>query len=389
MAQVYALLQPDGSLLSARRKSKGWAVTSGTPGVEGRGKNLTVFLNGLDVLGLTATIPARNENEARRAAPFAIEDEIAEAVETSHVALSVVEKANLTAPRQINVASSEALTGIVSHLSELGLGEAAIVAAHSVLPAGDGLYEGPGIILGRLGDRSFSVDASLGRDVLVSLLEPFPEADIHGEHVAQAVGRSSSSNGANSLEAFLIQLADWSEDGATGINLRQGSFRVRQSVDFDGFGHWRLAGALAAVAALGWFGTTIAETSAMQNRTADYEKLSQEFARVGWPETNGDVQQVLALAGSNRGSSGQVFPSVLDATAVLYDSLAQVEGSELRSVRYDRLRRQMTVTVAFNSFADVDRLTTIVTESGLNARSGDSRQSGSKVIGDLTLESGA
>lgn len=389
MAQVYALLQPDGSLLSARRKSKGWAVTSGTPGVEGRGKNLTVFLNGLDVLGLTATIPARNENEARRAAPFAIEDEIAEAVETSHVALSVVEKANLAAPRQINVASFEALTGIVSHLSELGLGEAAIVAAHSVLPAGDGLYEGPGIILGRLGDRSFSVDASLGRDVLVSLLEPFPEADIHGEHVAQAVGRSSSSNGANSLEAFLIQLSDWAESGATGINLRQGSFRVRQSVDFDGFGHWRLAGALAAVAALGWFGTTIVETSAMQNRTADYEKLSQEFARVGWPETNGDVQQVLALAGSDRGRSGQVFPSVLDATAVLYDSLAQVEGSELRSVRYDRLRRQMTVTVAFNSFADVDRLTTIVTESGLNARSGDSRQSGSKVIGDLTLESGA
>ena len=389
MAQIYALLQPDGSLLSARRKSKGWAVTSGTPGVEGRGKNLTVFLNGLDVLGLTASIPARNENEARRAAPFAIEDEIAEAVETSHVALSAGDKANLAAPRQINVASVEALNGIVSHLSDAGLGDAAIVAAHSVLPTKDALYEGPGIILGRLGERTFSVDASLGRDVLVSLLEPFPEADIHGEHVAQAVGRTSSSPGANSLEAFLIQLADWADAGTAGINLRQGNFRVRQSVDFDGFGHWRLAGALAAVAALGWFGSAIVETSAMQSQTAGYEKLSQEFARVGWPETNGDVQQVLALASSDRGNAGQAFPSVLDATAVLYDSLAQVEGSELRSVRYDRLRRQMTVTVAFDSFADVDRLTTIVTESGLNARSGDSRQSGSKVIGDLTLESGA
>ncbi|MEL6692632.1 MAG: type II secretion system protein GspL [Pseudomonadota bacterium] len=389
MAQIYALLQPDGSLLSARRKSKGWAVSNSAPGVEGRGKNLTVFLNGLDVLGLTATIPARNENEARRAAPYAIEDEIAETVETSHVALSAADKANLAAPRQINVASTDALTEIVSHLGELGLADAAIVAAHSLLPARDGLYEGPGIILGRLGDRSFAVDASLGRDVLVSLLEPFPDAEIHGEHVAQAVGRSSASNGANSLEAFLVQLATWAENGAAGIDLRQGSFRVRQSVDFDGFGHWRLAGALAAVAAIGWFGTAIVETSAMQSRASGYQELSQEFARVGWPETNGDVQQVLALAGSERGNAGQVFPSVLDATAVLYDSLAQVEGSELRSVRYDRLRRQMTVTVAFDSFADVDRLTTIVTESGLSARSGDSRQSGSKVIGDLTLESGA
>ena len=389
MAQIYSLLQPDGSLLSARRKSRGWAVTSGTPGVEGRGKNLTVFLNGLDVLGLSATIPARNENEARRAAPFAIEDDVAEAVETSHVALSSGDKANPAAPRQINVVSVEALNGIVSHLNEQGLGEAAIVAAHSVLPAQDGLYEGPGIVLGRLGERSFSIDASLGKDALISLLEPFPEAQIHGQHVAQAVGRTSISNGANSLDTFLIQLAEWADGGATGINLRQGMFRVRQSVDFDGFGHWRVAGVLAAVAALAWFGTAIVETSAMQARAVDYEELSQEFARVGWPETNGDVQQVLAIAGSDRGSSAQVFPSVLDATAVLYDSLSQVEGSELRSVRYDRLRRQMTVTVAFESFADVDRLTTIVTESGLNARSGDSRQSGSKVIGDLTLESGA
>ncbi len=290
MAQVYALLQPDGSLLSTRRKAKGWAVTSGTPGVEARGKNLTVFLNGLDVLGLSATIPARNESEARRAAPFAVEDEIAEAVEASHVALSPVDKTDLTAPRGINVASVEALTGIIAHLSGLGLGDAAIVAAHSVLPAKDGLYEGPGIILGRLGDRSFSIDASLGRDVLASMLEPFPDAEIQGEHVAQAVGKPSSSQGANSLEAFLIQLAEWAETGGGGINLRQGTFRVRQSVDFDGFGYWRVAGALAAVAALGWFGGAIVETSAMNARTADYQNLSQEFARVGWPETNGDVQ---------------------------------------------------------------------------------------------------
>ena len=389
MAQIYALLQPDGSLLTTRKKAKGWAIMSGVSGIEGRGKNLTVFLNGLDVLGLAATIPARNENEARRAAPFAIEDEIAESVEESHVALAPADKTDVTAPRQINVASVGALSGIVSHLSGLGLGDADIVAAHSVLPAGDALYEGPGIILGRLGNRTFSVDASLGRDVLVSLLEPHPEAAIHGEHIAQAVGKPSSAPGTSSLDAFLVQLAEWAETGASGINLRQGSFRVRQSVDFDGFGHWRVAGALAAVAALGWFASIIVETSAMNNRAAGYQNLSQEFARVGWPETNGDVQQVLALAGSDRAAQGQVFPSVLDATAILYDSLAQVEGSELRSVRYDRLRRQMTVSVAFKSFADVDRLTTIVTESGLNARSGDSRQSGSKVIGDLTLESGA
>lgn len=386
MSRIYALLQPDGTLLTARQKGSGWTIVSPGQGVEVHGKNLTVFLNGLDVLGMSATIPSRNENEARRAAPFAIEDDLAEAIETSHVALADPDKTDPSAPRQINVAGVEALTEVSGHLATLGFSEAAIVAAHSVLPQKDMLFEAPGIVLGRLGARTFTVDASLGRDVVISLLENHPDVEIHGAHLAQAITRPSSSQGANSLDELVIQLAAWAEAGTGGIDLKQGAFRSRRSVEFDGFGRWKVAGALAAVAALGWFGSVVLQTSAMNTRSAALDSMSEEFARVGWPETNGDVQQVLALSDSNRGSATQVFPSVLDATAVLYESLAQVEGSELRTIRYDRLRQQMTATIAFESFADVDRLTSIVNETGLTARSGDSRQSGSKVVGDLTLE---
>ncbi len=387
MARLYTLLQPDGSLLCAREKGGKWVLVSGLPGSEANGRNVTVFLNGLDVLGLSAVIPARNENQARRAAPFAIEDDLAETVEVSHVALSTPDKSNPSAPRRINVASIEALKDLVSHLSGLGLSEAEIVAAHSVLPDRDMLFEAPGIILGRLGARSFAVDASLGRDVIVGLLEPHPEAEIHGAHLAQAVSRPAQGDGAGTLEAFLLQLANWAETGRRGINLRQGAFAPRRSVEFAGLDRWRFVGGLAAVAALGWFGSVTLETNAMNERATELENLTAEFARVGWPETNGDVQQVLALNANTRASNVQNFPSVLDASAILYDGLSQVEGSELRTIRYDRLRGQMTASVAFESFADVDRLTAIINSSGLQARSGDSRQSGSKVIGDLTLES--
>ncbi|MHA7900621.1 MAG: type II secretion system protein GspL [Henriciella sp.] len=387
MARLYALLQPDGSLLTARQKGGDWVIASGMPGKDSNGRNVTVFLNGLDVLGLSAIIPARNENQARRAAPFAVEDELAESVENSHVALSVVDKANLSAARQINVASEDAMAEIVEHLNGLGLSEAAIVAAHSVLPMRDFLFEGPGLLLGRLGDRSFSVDASIGRDVIISLLEKYPDAEVQGNLVAQAVGRSSRAEGAATLEAFLLALVHWMEAGNSGINLRQGKFAPRRSLELGGFDQWRLAGAMAAVAGMGWFASVILETNAMNTRAANLQALSSEFARVGWPEANGDVQQVLAISANNRANSAQAFPSILDASAILYDALSQVEGSELRTIRYDRLRGQMTATVAFDSFADVDRLTAIVGTSGLQARSGDSRQSGSKVIGDLTLES--
>ena len=386
MSRIYALLQPDGSLLVARPKGSGWAVGKEIKGVETRGRNLTVFLNGLDVLGLSTPIPARNENEARKAAPFVVEDDIAQSVDDSHVALSDPGKSSADNVRHINVVSNDTLEETVKTLSDRGLDEAEIMAAHSLLPPGNTLYEAPGLVLGRLGARSFAIDASLGRDVLISLCDSHEEVSIYGNQVAQALERQASGSGAGSLEALVTQLATWAEQGS-GIRLRQGAFEARRPIDLEGIGHWKFAGALAAIAAIGWFASVILQTNAMNTRAQQLDDLSVEFAKVGWPEANGDVRLALAAAGAGNGAGGQAFPSLLDASAVIYDAIAQVEGSELRTLRYDRSRQQITATVAFQSFADVDRLTAILNTSGLSARSGDSRQSGTRVIGDLTLES--
>lgn len=388
MARIYALLQPDETLLFARARGHGWAISTEPSGIDPRGRNLTVLLSGLDVTGLTAIIPARNEHEARRAAPYAVEDDLAEGVEASHVALSEPDKANPSAPRLINVVSNGRLKEVIAALSHQGWDEAEIMAAHSLLPDGNVLYEAPGLVLGRLGERSFALDAGFGQDVLISISAPHPEIMIYGQHVANALGRPANEAGASSLEALLVQLADWAARDGRGIRLRQGAFEARRPIDLDGAGRWKLAGALAAVLALGWFANMVLETQAMNARANELDSLAQEFARIGWPDLGGDVRQVLATSGGADGAADQ-FPGLLDASAVLYNGLAQVEGSELRTLRYDRARRQLTASVAFESFADVDRLTTVLSESGLTARSGDSRQSGSRVIGDLTLEAGS
>ena len=385
MAKVYALLQSDGSLLVARAKGGGWAIASGLSGVDSNGKNLTVFLDGFDVLGVSAKIPAKNEKQARRAAPFAIEDDLADGVEGSHVALST-QSATGDATRRLNVIAIDTLKHVMDALADMGLSEAAIVAAHSVLPEGDAIYQGPGMVLGRLGDRSFSLDATIGNDVLVGLIGETSELGVHGDALAGAVSRAATGPGLTSPEALLVQLADWAEAAPTAINLRQGHFAPKRSIEFDGFNQWRLVGGLAAVAAVGWYSSVLLETRALNDRSASLMTASNEFASVGWPEATGGIPEVLATLGTTADTNPSVFPSVLDLSAVLYDALSQIEGSELRTIRYDRARSQMSATVAFDNFADVDRLTAIVGESGLRARSGDSRQSGSRVIGDFTLE---
>ncbi|MEO1189793.1 MAG: type II secretion system protein GspL, partial [Pseudomonadota bacterium] len=134
MARIYALLKPDGDLLIAHPRGSDWRVSQDRRGIEARGRNLTVFLNGLDVLGLSVAIPARNDKEARRAAPFAVEDELAETVEDSHVALAEFDKENTSAPREINIVSNSAMTELIQSLSDQGFDEAELVAAHSLLP---------------------------------------------------------------------------------------------------------------------------------------------------------------------------------------------------------------------------------------------------------------
>ncbi|MEM9842676.1 MAG: type II secretion system protein GspL [Pseudomonadota bacterium] len=388
MARVYGFLQPDGSLLMARRQGDSWAVTSQQKGVEGRGSNVVVFINGLDVLGLSATIPARNEKEALKAAPFAVEDDLADNIENSHVALAELDKSVTTLQRQINVIAKTTLAQIIDLLVERGLDEAELVAAHSILPPGNVLYEAPGLILGRLGGRSFALDPTLGRDVLVRLADPFEDILIHGDQLGRALGQTAVTEGAQTLPALLSQLATWADAGQPYIGLRKGGFEAVQPLDLEAIGRWKFAGAIAAVTAIGWFGSMVLETNAMNARAEALNALAGEFAQAGWPELSGDVNEILSLSRSSTSDITQPFLGLLDATAILYDALGQVEGSELRTLRYDRARRQMTASVACESFADLDRVTGILNATtGLSARSGDARQSGEKVIGDLTLES--
>ncbi len=386
MARLYALMQPDGSLLFARPKGGGWSVSDSRSGIEPRGRNLTVFLNGLDVLGLSASLPAKNEKEARRAAPYAIEDDLAETVEEAHVALANPDKLNPNQARNINVISSARLTEIVDALTDQNLQDAELVAAHSLLPQNNMVFEAPGLILGRLSGRSFAFDPSLGKDVLLGLLDSEPDVAIYGPQIASALGRSSEGAGANSLEALLVQLANWAESDTGFVRLRQGKFEARRPVDLEGFGQWKVAGILAAAASVGWFASVLLETHAMNTRVDQLDTLAQEFARTGWPELNGDVQGILAQSRNSNLNASETFIGLLDGSAALYDAIGQIDGSEIRTIRYDRARRQMTATVSFDNFGDVDRLTAILNTGGLSARSGDARQSGSRVIGDLTLE---
>jgi general secretion pathway protein L len=387
MAACFAFMRADQTLIFASRKGADWHI-SDTPTDSGpRGRNLTVFVDGRDVLGLKVHLPARNEKEAYKAAPFAIEDDIAESVEAVHVALSAPLSTEAST-RTINVVAATAMVQWTEHLNELGFPEADIVAAHSLLPATNCLMQGPDIVLGRIGRRTFTLDSAIGTDVLRGLSETASDLKIYGDTLARSLDHASSGSALTHDNDLLIWLSNQHSQSSGALSLRQGAHQTRRPVDLKGIGQWRLAGILAAVLSLGWFVTTLIQTQAMQARTAELDRLSTEFATAGWPETNGDIQRALALSGAQRGG-GSALPSALTTVSVLYEALATIPAAELRSLRYDASRGQLSAIIAFEGFADADQLASAVETRGLSAIAGDARQSGGKVVGDFIIGAGA
>jgi general secretion pathway protein L len=381
MTSNYALLRSDGSLLFAQAGGQGTEVLPSAPTVTG--KNVTVFVMGSNVLSLQSPINARNEAEARRAAPFAIEDDIAGAVEDVHVALGP--KPSDGGARTLKAVSRVDMSVMIAILAASGLEDADIVAAHSVLPQGNCLVEVGKFVLGRLGTRTFALEAGVGADVFGGLTRDFDDVAIYGEALAQSLGRSQVGAALDGDEALLLALAKWAQD-ASPVSLRQGDYEVRRAASMGDLKRWRSLGVLAAVALAGWFTVTLFQTSAMQARTQTLNARIAEFTATGWPEANGNAAQAETIAHAQRRGGAVGLPPAMDLVANLYATLDGIEASQLRSLRYDRKRGVMAAVIAYDSFADGDALVAAMSRQGLTVQLGDARQSGDKVVSELTVE---
>ncbi len=385
MANIFALLRSDGSLLYVRRKGARWVLVERKPDSGARGRHLCVFVPGTDVLALDVNIPARNEAEARRAAPFAVEDEVAEAAEIVHVALGPKPE-TLSAKRTIHVVSQARMEAWVECLQSHGVPEAALVASHDLLPAENGLYEIGDTVLGRVSGRSFALEKSVGADVFLGIIDGDEAVPVYGETLAAAMRVVPAGAGVQTGdEALLTQLADWAGSREL-LNLRQARFRIRSAVDLKGVARWRVAAGLAAAALMGWLALVVLQTNGMKARSATLESRAIEFVEAGWPAAGSNPQTVLSDLQTERRARGSAFPPALTAIAIVYASIEAVPGSQLRSLRYDRTRGQLAAIVTFESFDGADMLAKLIEETGLQVRAGDARQSGNRVISELTLE---
>ncbi|MGB2573870.1 MAG: GspL/Epsl periplasmic domain-containing protein, partial [Henriciella sp.] len=116
------------------------------------------------------------------------------------------------------------------------------------------------------------------------------------------------------------------------------------------------------------------------------EQRLQSYVEAGWPAADGDVERALAMA-STQGNmlESRGLPSPLTMLAMLYQALDEGNDGDLKSVRYQSQRQEILVRIGFSDFVSVDQLSARLSDRGVLVTTGNARQNGSQVIGELTL----
>ncbi len=367
--RAYALLSIDAAperSLAALSDGRGWEIVALDQADLSGLDAMTLVVSGTEVAALDVPLPARSDREARQAAPFAIEDDVASPLERLHIALGP--RGDAAAVRRMVLACArERMDAWMGLLEVLGQPDARIICDSALMPSEPVFLDLGDRVLASRDGRRFAIDRALGADVVQAIAGDLP-----------------SLAGADDPFLALIGL----DEAAPATDLRQGAYARAGSGLTLSLAGWRTAAGLAMVALAGWMVVGIVETQALTSKAAALrERAGALFAEIapGDPVPN-DLASALARLTVLEGDAGVEF---LPALSALTRSISAEDGVELRSIRFDRRGGEFIANLAYPDYGVDERLRAAVERAGYAVRIGETRRGDGAVVGDLVIGGGA
>jgi type II secretion system protein L len=339
-----------------------------------------VFVPGTEVGCHTVRLPSQPAEQLRRSAAYALEDEMAVAVEDVHVAVG--QTSGSAGDRPAFLVDPELLEGWIDRLRSLNLDHAHLVADISVLPATDMLVEaGPHILFASPNAR-FATDTSLPDDALQALLPAggaLPR--LFGASIARRLGRSAD---AEPDMPLILRLAQWAELQGSLTDLRQGRFAQNSGTSFD-LQAWRplLAGAAGTIVL--FLAATALEASALSALRDSLDAQARSIYAGANPGAG--VPEDLSASLREQGPSGSAQQlGFLELSALLYEALPDDGMITIQGLRFDAETGRLVASMSYPDYGgDIDIKARLQARM-LNVTLGDSRKQDNRVVGDITLE---
>lgn len=339
-------------------QSDGLTVTRRTLAPEDRFEDagaVVLAAPGQDAVARWMDLPLGSPAQARSAAAFRLEDEVALGGEDLHIAVGAV---NATGRTLVVWAARERLQAWLEVAQVHGLTPQAVVPDYLLLPEAD---DGA-LVVGRLGRR-------------LALREPGKALSADPDLAALLLeGREHRLIADRDLDAHLIAGAR-----APAINLLQGRFAVRAAGERRGLGRLAILAAAAALSPLLILVAQIAHdeltASAMERQAAKLAvSLVPQASR--YEDAAGYALSRLAASQSGQGFGelAASYLSMVEATpGVTLDTLVYGEEGAIRS------------TIAYGNYSDMDQLRMGAKRLGLELTEQSTASEGGRISSDLII----
>ena len=366
-----------------------------------------------DVFIRRLPVPGQSERDARRAAPFLIEDQIAQPLEDVEVSLGPVGEdgarwlaavdqgllkrwremlSGLDIARLHTLPDGMVLTGHGGDLTVMGYGERVVfqtragdlgAASQEASEARDLDAALADPVCGAIEPHLLTpVLAGLGRRlqprrVLISAdLDPGPMAP---DDTPIAVKRIEGPDLRLAAAALPVEALD-ALPAICGD-----AFAAK--LDWSALMQpWRWAAGLGLVAVLGASALMMGQAAYLEDRANRYEAAQEAEFRALFPEArivNVRAQMRQALNGVSGGGAGGA--GFLPLASVLSEVLSDVDGVRVDSLRYDASRGELSVTALYSGFGDFERLRQAAEARGAVLEDGGARQGAAGVAGEFTV----
>ena len=377
MTRVIGIMPIDLSapLIFYKKRSEGFDTASQSD-VSGA-QQIIILVPSTDVGIYDVRLPTRSEAEARRAAPYAIEDELAVPAEDVHIALGP--KTGTGNTRELHVCSSEILEAWIARIDDnKQLRGAILVADASVIPNGRFAIDAGDRILGRKEAKRFTLDGALPDDVLNAIFMPVKsDLTVFGDALVERLLESNLAD-LDPLQALL----GWTYEAENLINLRQGAYAMRREGSLD-WKDWRLPASLAAAVTVTWLSATALENRALGQLTDQMTAASRSIYSAAFPDqpVPRNIMQAVRSPASARGSV-----DFRTASAILYAGVDAIGNPGIQSLRFDDDAGTLRARISYENFGDEQMLKEHIEKAGVRVQIGEMRQQAGRVSGELTME---
>ena len=363
------------------------------------GRRVAVLVHAAEVLSMHAELPAKSGARAAQLVPFALEEHLANDVDSYHFAVGTATDAGSTA---VSVVNRSLLDEWRKQLADAGITPDLLCSEAELLPRmagqaialldGDTLMlavgkdEPPLVLSAPAGGFSSALDIALGETAIETDLQLYGNpidwqhrsAEIEATRTRLA-GLHTQLLASGALPWLAAQLPT-----ATPINLLQGQYAPRTSLHAN-WNRWRLAAGLAATLLL-LHGAS--QLYASWNLGREARELDEQISALAGPQYAGASESIrprLEAQLRDAGAAGQ--SGLLSALQVLAQAISGAPGARLRSLNYHD--GTMELKVRATDAQSIDHINQSLRAAGWQADLISGGAAGEAFEGNISLRGGS